>query len=79
MAVEIDCWVPHPSRVEGGRLPYPTELITRLLALQQLFNLSGEQMEFQLLDRVSFQRFIGPKNTARVPRNTIWDFRKRLV
>lgn len=37
-------------------------------------------MEFQLLDRMSFQRFAGLKNTARVPdRNTIWNFRERLV
>ena len=54
--------------------------MTRLLVLQQLFNLSDEQMEFQLLDRMSFQRFAGLKNTARVPdRNTIWNFREWLV
>ncbi|AGI26879.1 transposase, IS4 [Pseudomonas sp. ATCC 13867] len=80
MAEEIDRWVPRPSRAKGGRPPYPTELMTRLLVLQQLFNLSDEQMEFQLLDRMSFQRFAGLKNTARVPdRNTIWNFRERLV
>jgi IS5 family transposase len=80
MAEEIDRWVPRPSRAKGGRPPYPTELMTRLLVLQQLFNLSDEQMEFQLLDRMSFQRFAGQKNTARVPdRNTIWNFRERLV
>jgi IS5 family transposase len=80
MAAEIDRWVPRPNRVKGGRPPYPTELMTRLLVLQQLFNLSDEQMEFQLLDRMSFQRFAGLKNSARVPdRNTIWNFRERLV
>ncbi|WP_334180952.1 IS5 family transposase [Pseudomonas nitroreducens] len=80
MAAEIDRWVPRPSRAKGGRPPYSTELMTRLLVLQHLFNLSDEQMEFQLLDRMSFQRFAGLKNTARVPdRNTIWTFRERLV
>ncbi|MCY1427136.1 hypothetical protein D9M71_429700 [compost metagenome] len=54
--------------------------MTRLLVLQQLFNLSDEQMEFQLLERMSFQRFPGLKSSARVPdRNTIWNFRERLV
>ena len=54
--------------------------MTRLLVLQQLFNLSDEQMEYQLLDRMSFQRFAGLKNSARVPdRNTIWTFRERLI
>lgn len=80
MAAEIDHWVPRPSRVKGGRPPYLTDLMTRLLVLQQLFNLSDEQMEFQLLDRLSFQRFAGLKNSARVPdRNTIWNVRERLV
>lgn len=80
MAAEIDRWVPRPSREKGGRRPNPTELMTRLLVLQQLFNLSDEQMEFQLLDCMSFQRFAGLKNTSQVPdRNTIWNFRERLI
>lgn len=80
LAAEIDRWAPRPSRAKGGRPPYPTELMTRLLVLQQLFNLSDEQMEFQLLDRMSFQRFAGLKHSGRVPdRNTIWVFRERLV
>ncbi|MCY1432927.1 hypothetical protein D9M71_489370 [compost metagenome] len=37
-------------------------------------------MEFQLLDRMSRQRFAGLKHSGRVPdRNTIWVFRERLV
>lgn len=80
LAAEIDRWAPRPSRAKGGRPSYPTELMTRLLVLQQLFNLSDEQMEFQLLDRMSFQRFAGLKHSGRVPdRNTIWVFRERLV
>ncbi len=49
--------------------------MTRLLVLQQLFNLSDEQVEFQMLDRITFLRFAGLKNSGRVPdRNTIWVF-----
>ncbi|ENA26517.1 hypothetical protein HMPREF1487_09624 [Pseudomonas sp. HPB0071] len=80
LAVEIDRWAPRPSRAKGGRSPYPTELMTRLLILQHLFNLSDEQMEYQLLDRMSFQRFAGLKHAGRVPdRNTICVFRERLL
>ena len=80
LAAEIDRWAPRTSRAKGGRPPYPTELMTRLLVLQQLFNLSDEQMEFQLLDRMSFRRFAGLKHSGRVTdRNTIWVFRERLV
>lgn len=50
------------------------------MVLQQLFNLSDKQREFQLLDRLSFQRFAGLKHAGRVSdRNTIWVFRERLV
>jgi IS5 family transposase len=31
LAPEIDHWAPRPSRDKGGRPPYPTELMTRLL------------------------------------------------
>jgi transposase len=80
LAAEIDRRAPRPSHAKGGRQPYPTELMTRLLVLQQLFNLSDEQMEFQLLDRMSFQHFAGLKHSGRVPnRNTLWCFRERLV
>jgi hypothetical protein len=72
LAAEIDRWTPRPSRAKGRRPPYPTELMTRLLELQQLFNLSDEQIEFQLLGHMSFQRFAGLKYSDRVPdRNTI--------
>ncbi|ACO77869.1 MULTISPECIES: transposase [Pseudomonadota] len=57
MAAEIDRWVLRPSRAKGARSPYPIELMTCLLVLQHLFNLSDEQVEYQLLDRLSFHRF----------------------
>lgn len=65
---------------QGRSASLPNGAMTRLLVLQQLFNLSDEQMEFQLLDRMSFQRFAGLKHSGRAPdRNTIWLFRERLV
>ena len=42
---------------KGGRSAYPTEVMVRILVLKLLYNLSDEQMEFQLLDRMSYQRF----------------------
>ncbi|MFC0710007.1 transposase [Azorhizophilus paspali] len=44
LAAEIDRRAPRPSHVKGSRPPYPTELMTRLPVLQQLFNLSNEQI-----------------------------------
>lgn len=63
----------------GGRPPYPTELMIRLLVLQQLYNLSDEALEYQVLDRSSFQRFAGLEHSGRVPdAKTLWVWRERL-
>ncbi len=80
LAAEIDRVAPRPSRERGGRPPFPTELMARVLLIQQLFNLSDEQMEFQLLDRLSFQRFVGLRTSSQIPdRTTIWTFKERLI
>jgi len=37
-------------------------------------------MEFQLLDRLSFQRFVGLRASSQIPdRTTIWTFKERLI
>ena len=53
--------------------------MVRALVIQQLYNLSDEQMEFQLLDRLSFQRFVGLRRSSQTPdRSTFWNFGDRL-
>lgn len=80
LAAEIDEAAPRPGRKRGGRPPFPTELMVRVLVIQQLYNLSDEQMEFQLLDRLSFQRFVGLRQSSQAPdRTTIWTFKERLI
>ena len=34
LAAAIDCAAPRPSRERGGRLPFPTELMVRVLLVQ---------------------------------------------
>lgn len=64
---------------KGGRPPYPTETMVRLLVLQQLYNLSDDALEYQVLDRNSFARFAGLSHSARVPdAKTVWVWRERL-
>jgi IS5 family transposase len=80
LAAEIDEAAPRPGRERGGRPPFATELMVRVLVIQQLYNLSDEQMEFQLLDRLSFQRFAGLRQSSQIPdRTTIWTFKERLI
>lgn len=63
----------------GGRPPYSTELMIRLLLLQQLYNLSDDALEYQVLDRSSFQRFLKLEHSGKAPdAKTIWVWRERL-
>jgi IS5 family transposase len=48
LADEIDMALPRPSRAKGGRPPYPTVLMTKILILQQLYNLADDALEYQL-------------------------------
>ena len=79
LAAEVDRVAPRPASPQGGRPPYPTETMVRILVLKRLYNLSDEQMEYQLLDRHSYQRFGGLVDAARLPdRATIWHFENRI-
>jgi IS5 family transposase len=64
----------------GGRPPYDYIMMFKILILQRLYNLSDEQMEYQINDRLSFQRFLGLSLNKDVPdQNTIWLFRETLT
>lgn len=63
----------------AGAKPYDEVMMFKILLLQRLYNLSDEQMEFQINDRLSFRRFLGLALSHRVPDcNTIWNFREKL-
>ena len=75
----IDGLLPRGDASKGGRPPYPTEVMVRILVLKLLYNRSDEQMEYQLLDRMSYQRFCLLQDSANIPdRNTIWHYQQRL-
>jgi len=64
----------------GGRPPYNYLLLFKILILQRLFNISDDQAEFQVNDRMSFRRFLGLSLGNQVPdAKTIWLFRDTLV
>ena len=68
------------DRSRGGRPPYDPVLMFKILVLQALYNLSDDQAEFQIRDRLSFMRFLGLGFHDRVPDSkTIWLFRELLV
>lgn len=64
----------------AGRPPFDVVMMAKILILQRLFNLSDDQTEYQITDRMSFQRFIGLSLGERVPdAKTIWLFRDTLT
>jgi transposase, IS5 family len=80
VAAQVDTACPRPDRSKGGRPPYPTEIMVRLLFIQALYNLSDEDCEYQVLDRMSFQHFCRLDGALNIPdARTLWAFKQRLA
>lgn len=68
------------KRKKGGRPPFDVVLMFKVLVLQALYNLSDDQTEYQIRDRLSFMRFLGLDLDQRIPdAKTIWLFRETLA
>jgi IS5 family transposase len=64
---------------QGGRKAYDVVMMFKILILQRLYNLSDEQLEFQITDRLSFSRFLRLHLGEKIPDcTTIWRFREAL-
>jgi len=64
----------------GGAPHYDYLMMFKILILQKLYSLSDEQTEYQIYDRLSFQKFLGLTLSDDVPdEKTIWHFRECLV
>ncbi len=68
-----------PGKAPGGRPRFDVVLMFKVLVLQRTYGLSDAEVESQVLDRFSFQRFLKMTVADAVPdQNTIWDFREGL-
>lgn len=68
------------KRSNAGAKPWSPLLMFKILILQRYYNLSDDQIEYQILDRLSFCRFLGLTLDDKVPdAKTVWDFRERLI
>lgn len=68
------------ARGPGGRPRHDVVMMFKVLVLQRYYNLSDEQTEYQINDRLSFQKFLGLTLSDSVPdQKTIWLFREVLV
>lgn len=81
--VDIEAVVLTPDaekKSSAGRKPFDAILMFRMLILQSLYNLSDEQIEYQVRDRMSFTRFLGLEFEDDVPDGTtLWLFCEKLA
>ena len=65
---------------EAGGRAIDFEISRRMLFLRYTFNLSDEELEDQLIDRLSFQQFVGLGYDQEIPDfTTFWHFKEALV
>ena len=77
--IDLEGHLDYQCGAQGGRPPWCPVLMFKILVLQKYYDLSEEQTEFQILDRFSFQRFLGLDVGDAVPdKNSLWTFKERL-
>src|SRR5258708_8782090 len=55
------------KKSNAGRKPIDVIVMFRMLVLQSLYNLSDEQFEYQMRDRLSFTRFLRRAHADAIP------------
>jgi IS5 family transposase len=68
-----------PRKSHAGRKPIDVLVMFKMLVLQQLYNISDDDLEYQVNDRLSFMQFLGLTLADSVPdATTVWLFRQQL-
>ena len=68
-----------PPKGPGGRPAIDVLIKFRMLIVQRLYDLSDEELEFQVADRITFRAVVGRSLADDVPdAKTIWEFREIL-
>jgi len=66
-------------KAPGGRPPFDRLMMFKIIILQRYYNLSDEQTEFQIKDRLSFMQFLGLQIGDKIPdEKTLWHFKEQL-
>ena len=64
---------------KGGRPPHDVILMFKIVMLMSWYNLSYNQAEYQINNRLDFMRFLGVQIGTKLPdENTIWDFKEGI-
>ena len=64
----------------AGAKPYDVVMMFKITILQRYYGLGDKQVEYQIIDRISFKDFLGLKTGDKVPdEKTVWAFREALT
>lgn len=68
------------KKSNAGAKPYDVVLMFKILILQRYYGLGDTQIEYQILDRLSFKKFLGLESGDKVPdEKTVWLLRENLT
>ncbi len=68
------------AKAKGGRPPYDYVMMFKILILQRYYNLSDDQVEYQINDRMSFMRFLNLSIADDIPDSkTVWNYREQIT
>lgn len=72
--------LPINKKNNAGAKPFDVILMFKILILQRYYGLGDKQIEYQILDRMSFKNFLQLETGDKVPdEKTIWAFRETLT
>ena len=64
----------------AGAKPFDLVMMFKIMILQRYYGLGDTQIEYQILDRISFKKFLGLESGDKVPdEKTVWAFREKLT
>jgi transposase, IS5 family len=64
----------------AGARPYDYLMMFKIMILHRYYGLSDKQVEYKIIDRRSFQEFLGLDTADKVPdKKTFWLFRENLI
>ena len=61
----------------AGAKPFDVVMMFQIMILQRYYNLGDKQVDYQIVDRMSFKKFLGLESGDKVfDEKTIWAFRE---
>lgn len=68
------------KKSNAGAKPFDVVLMFKILILQRYYGLGDKQIEYQIIDRISFKKFLGLETGDKVPdEKTVWLFRENVT